>query len=137
MANQRIKKVKNPIKIPSAHGDDQPATRKIVWLVRDELRSDFQSLEQKMESRFTEMESRFSKIDSRFNEMEARFTSIDSRFQSIESRFLSIESKLSQMMVLLEEQNSNNRIVLEGLQGLWQRQERIESVLSNLKIQSV
>jgi hypothetical protein len=30
------------------------------------------------------------------------------------------------MQLLLEEQNSNNRIVLEALQGLWQRQDRLE-----------
>ena len=77
--------------MPSARTEDQPATRRMLSLVRDELKSDIRSLERKMDSKFEK-----------------------------------IESRLSEMALLMEEQNSNNRIVLEGLQALWQRQDRIE-----------
>ncbi len=79
------------LQIPSAQSEDQPATRKMLYLVRDELKGDIRSLEAKIESRFQSMESSHA------------------RFQ-----------------ILMEEQNSNNRIVLEGLQALWQRQDKIE-----------
>ncbi len=85
-------KIKTPqIQIPSARSEDQPATRKMLALVRDELKSDIRGLEQKMESGFHK-----------------------------------IEAGNSRMQLLLEEQNANNRIVLEGLQTLWYRQDRLE-----------
>jgi chromosome segregation ATPase len=116
----------NPIRIPSARAGDQPATRKMLTLVRNELRSDIRSLERKMEARFASLDSRFTSIDSRFSSIDSRFSEIDSRFAQQDSRFDALDSRLSRMELLLEEQNSNNRIVLEGLQALWQRQDRIE-----------
>ena len=44
----------------------------------------------------------------------------------MESRFAEVKTDLIKVQLLVEEQNSNNRIVLEGLQALWQRQDRIE-----------
>ena len=46
--------------------------------------------------------------------------------QKMESGFHKLESGNSRMQLLLEEQNANNRIVLEGLQTVWQRQDRLE-----------
>jgi hypothetical protein len=46
--------------------------------------------------------------------------------QKMESGFHEIEAGNSRMQLLLEEQNANNRIVLEGLQILWHRQDRRE-----------
>lgn len=82
------------IKIPSAKNDDQPATRGMLRLVRDELKSEIRSLDRKMDARFE-----------------------------------GLTSELNRALVLFEEQHSNNRIVLEGLQALWQRQDRIEKGL--------
>lgn len=86
-------KAKNSIPFTSAKSDDQPATRKMLKLARTELKSDIRSLERRM--------------DSRFNAIDARFDSMDSR--------------LARMELSFEEQNANNRIVLEGLQMLWQK----------------
>ncbi len=87
MAKKRTKS----IRISSARSEDQPATRKMLSLVRDEL-------SQKMESGFNSLRSDVQKL----------------------------EAGNSRMQLLLEEQNANNRIVLEGLQSLWQRQDSIE-----------
>ncbi len=116
------KKTNSPIKIPSAKNEDQFATRKIVFLVRGELTSEIRSQGQKMESGF-------KAVDARFDGLEARFSGIDSRFKSMDSQFEELRGESFRMQVLFEEQNSNNRIVLEGLQALWQRQERIEKQL--------
>lgn len=85
------KEKETPIQIPSAKSEDQPATRKALYLVRDELKSDIRSLEHKMDAGFARL-----------------------------------GAEMSRMHLLLEEQRSDNRVVLEGLQGLWQRQARIE-----------
>lgn len=88
-------KTKAPqVQIPSAGSEDQPATRKMLALVRDELKSDIRGLEQKMESGFHKL-----------------------------------ESGNSRMQLLLEEQNANNRIVLEGLQTLWHKHDHLEQDL--------
>jgi chromosome segregation ATPase len=174
-----------PIKIPSAKNDDQPASRKMLRLVRDELKSEVRSLSRKMDTRFEavdaqfkvidsqfkgidsqfksidlqfkSIDSRFKSIDAQFKSIDARFKGIDSRFDDMESRFEGIDSRFDKMdfrfqemtgrfdslieeirtdhirtQMLLEEQHSNNRIVLEGLQALWQRQERIEKAIPGL-----
>ena len=92
------KKTVTRIQIPSARSEDQPATRKMLSLVRDEL---------------------LQKMEAGFSHAMAESTQIRSELQEI-------KAANSRMELLLEEQNSNNRIVLEGLQALWQRQEKIE-----------
>ena len=119
MAKKAAKKMIPSIEIPSAKTGEQFATRKELHLVRDELKSDIRSLELKIDGHFNGIESRFNGIESRFN-------GIESRFNGIESRLEKMQAEQFRMYALMEEQNSNNRIVLEGLQGLWQRQERIE-----------
>lgn len=97
-----VKKSLPEFKVPPASAENQPATRKMLRLVRDELKSDIQALGLKTDSRFGEVSSKFEEV----------------------------RGDLSRMQLLFEEQNSNNRIVLEGLQALWQRQAAIEQRLS-------
>jgi hypothetical protein len=94
----KSQKVRNPFKIPSAKAADQPATRKMLSLVRNELRSEIRALDLKVDSGFEKMDATLQRMDLR-----------------------------------LEEQNANNRIVLEGLQLLWQRQERTDTRLERLE----
>lgn len=105
---------------------DLPATQGMLQLVRRELKSE-------MRAGFRQMESRFDQIDSRFAQMDSRFAQVDSGFAESNSRFAQMDSKLEQVLsevarigLLVEEQNSRNRIVMEGLTGLFQRQERVE-----------
>ncbi len=75
-----------------------PATQGMLQLVRSELKADIRGLSSEMKAGFNQMDSKFEQV----------------------------RSDVARIGVLVEEQNSNNRIVLEGLTGLWQRQERIE-----------
>ena len=122
----RTKKAKT-VRMPSAKSDDKPATRKMLKLVRHEL-------VQKMDAGFGRMEARFIEMDARFIEMDARFGQMDARFTRMESRFTESDSRFTQMQLKIEEQTANNRIVLEGLQALWQRQDRLEARVDNLKV---
>ncbi|MBY0470031.1 hypothetical protein K2X30_02610 [bacterium] len=112
-------KKSNKIQIPSARSEDQPATRRLVYLVRDEL--------------LGKMEAGFSQVSSDISSMRSDISSIRSDISSIRSDMSRMQSEMrsdfSRMQILLEEQNSNNRIVLEGLQAVWQRQDRIESIV--------
>ena len=51
-------------------------------------------------------------------DLKSQIQSLDSK---VETGFLDVKSSLLQMQLLLEEQNANNRIVVEGLQGLERR----------------
>ena len=119
---------------------DIPATQGMLQLVRTELKADIRSLSSEMkagfsqiDSRFSQIDSRFSQIDSKFSQIDSNFSQLDSKFSQIDSRFNQVDSKFERVIadvarigVLVEEQNANNRIVLEGLTGLWQSQERVE-----------
>jgi hypothetical protein len=98
---------------------DLPATQGMLQLVRNELKS--------------EMKAGFGQVDARFNQIDARFAQFESKFAQVDSRFEQILSEISRIGILVEEQNSRNRIVLEGLAGLWQRQDRIESRVDDVE----
>ena len=98
---------------------DLPATQGMLQLVRTELKADIRSLS-------SEMKAGFSQIDSRFSQIDSRFSQVDSKFNLMDSKFERVIADVARIGVLVEEQNANNRIVLEGLTGLWQRQERVE-----------
>lgn len=83
-----------------------------------------------VDARFAQVDARFDQVDARFDQMEARFNQIDARFSEqdakFDSKFQHVLAEVARIGVLVEEQNANNRIVLEGLSGLWHRQERME-----------
>ena len=159
---------KSELKPPFASNSRElPATQGMLQLVRTELKADIGELRSEMksglsqidarfsqvdakfndmESKFSQIDSRFSQIDSRFNQIDSRFNQVDSRFKQVDSRFDQMDSKFERVLsevarvgVLVEEQNSNNRVVLEGLTGLWQRQERVECRVDDVEklVQSI
>lgn len=100
--------------IPSAKSDDQPATRKMLRLVRDELKSEIRAVSHKIDqydSRFNQQDSKFEQIDAKFKEVDARF---DELTHKMDSGFATLIAESFRTRALLEEQAANNRIVLEG-----------------------
>lgn len=85
------------LKFRPASGD-LPATQRMLQLVRSELKADIRGLR---------------------SETRAGFNQTDSKLEQV-------LSEVARVGTLVEEQNSNNRIVLEGLTGLYQRQDRNE-----------
>ena len=83
------KSVLKPIKIPSAKSEDQLATRKMLYLVRDELRSQIQSLDLK----------------------------VDAKISGLDSKIENLTAIVHRSVLLAEEQRADNRIVLEGTIG--------------------
>lgn len=112
---------------------NMPATVGLVLEVRDELKADVRALEAKMDSRFLALDSRFANIDSRFSSIDARFANIDARFAAQDSKFAAMDAKIEQILVsvhrtqaIVEEQRSENRVMLEALNGFVKRMDRIE-----------
>ena len=88
----------------------------------------------RIDARFGKVDAEFKRIDARFGDVDAGFKRIDAQFGSVNARFNSldgdiadIKSMFHQSMLKFEEQRSENRVVLEALHGLAQRQDRVES----------
>jgi hypothetical protein len=84
-----------------------PATQGMLQLVRSELKSDIRGLR-------SEMKSGFNQIDSKLEQ---------------------VQSSIDRLSYIVEEQNSRNQVVLEGLTGLFQRQNQIE--LRNSEVENL
>ena len=117
-----------------------PATQGMLYETREELKSEMRGLQYQLNSLQQSMEARFSQVDAKFSSMDSKFRSIDAKFSSIDSRFSSIDAKLSKMdaslheiKLLVEEQNARNIYVLDGLVSLFNRQERVEGEVAELK----
>lgn len=120
----------------------------------DSLDSKIKSIDSKfdsIDSRIQSMDARFDSIDSKIQSMDARFDSVDSRMDSLDSKIDSVDSKIDsvelrlnskfediksdihQVKLLVEEQNARNVIVLDGLAGLFHRQDRVEKEVIDLR----
>ena len=113
------KKTENPIRIPSARSEDQPATRKMLDLVKREL-------SQKISSESSRLEGKIDELRGEFGGLRGEFSGLRGEFGGLRAEFGEFNGSITRMELMFEEQNANNRIVLEGLQLLWQRQERHE-----------
>lgn len=56
-----------------------------------------------------------------------------SGFRQVGSRLEQVLSEVARVGILVEEQNSRNRVVLEGLTGLWERQQRSDNRVSDVE----
>lgn len=113
MKSSRSKKTSN--KQPPRTALDTPTTQRMLYLVRDEI--------------LHKVDSRFDKGEARFFGIEARFDKVDARFAEIDARFNSLEAKFDRMLIMLEEQNSRNKVVMDSLNSIYERQDRVEKYL--------
>lgn len=112
-------------KLPQKHRD-MPATVGLVYEVRDELKADIRALDAKMESRFAQVDSRFAQIDSRFDQIDSRFSKQDARMSSMDEKIEKILASVHRTQAIVEEQRSENKVMLEALHGFVQRMDRME-----------
>lgn len=99
-------KAKKPT-YPSRSGD-VPVTQRMLYVVRDELKSDIRQLDSKLSGR------------------------IDSLEGKVKALFHELMSQIHQMKILVEEQNARNIIVMDGLVNLFERQDRIEAKVDKI-----
>ncbi len=109
----------------------------------------FQAMDAKFEARFQAMdakfEARFQAMDANF---EARFQAMDVKVDGIHHSLAAeisrvhtdmgrlgseLRAEISRVGVLVEEQNARNAVVLEGLSGLFRRQEKVEDDVEDMK----
>lgn len=81
---------------------DLPATQGMLQLVRNELKSDTQALR---------------------SEMNSQFKQVDSKIEQVLGVVHQVAAEVARVGTLVEEQNSRNEVVLEGLSVLFHRQD--------------
>lgn len=92
---------------------------------------------EQIDAQFEQIDARFKQMDSRFDQMDLRFDAmasrIDSRFSDMDSRLEKMLSRMYQMHSLAEEQNARNKVVMDGLNFLFDRQDRCETRINEVE----
>lgn len=116
-------------KSPTLKSKDLPATQGMVLKLQAQVKADLRSLEKKTEAQFKQVDARFKLVDARFDQ-------VDARLSQVESQIAAVLSEVHRIALMMEEQNSRNRYVLEGYDQVYQRQERLEKEVEN-RLQAV
>ncbi len=106
-----------PIRIPKAKPTDYPATRGMLDRTRQELKAEIKGVKAEIKGVKAEIKGVRSELNAK----------IDGVRSELKAEIASLRASVERTNLLVEEQNANNRIVLEGLQALWQRQDRLEA----------
>lgn len=105
--------------------DNVPATKSMLFEVRDELKSDVRGLRH-------EMQASFKRIEARFEEQKARFEKADAKFEKADAKFEKMWAEVHRMGILYEEQNARNIYVLDGYTSINDRLEKVEKKTHDL-----
>jgi hypothetical protein len=89
---------------------DAYVTQKMLYHVRDEL---------------------MAHTEKKFHEVKSEFHGVKSEIHSLKASLSKLEKLVHNSALLAEEQNNRNKIVLDGLSHLFERQERIESKIDS------
>lgn len=93
-------------------------TQQMLYLVRDELKSDILSVKEE-----------FGSLKSGQDSLKLEMKASEQRLSSV---FEAIKAEMHRFGLMVEEQRNNNRIVFDGLNGLFLRQERVETGLATI-----
>ena len=102
------KNTRKAVTYPRLAGDAF-VSQKMLYSVRDEM---------------------ISHTEMKFQETEVRFDEVKAEIHEVKATIARIEKSSHRMELLLEEQNNRNKIVLDGLSHLFERQERIEKKMN-------
>src|SRR5581483_4655117 len=131
-----------------------PASRGELFQVRDELKADFRRLDFRLDSldakidsvdkkvdqvdkkidqldkKIDQMGKKFDQVDKRLDEVDKRFDEVNKKFvwlrDEFKAEFEKLYSMIARIELLAEHQRNENKVVLDGLNGLYQRQDRVE-----------
>lgn len=123
---------KKVVKYPRSAGDVF-ATQKMLYSVRDEVIAHTEKKFQQTEVRFHELKSEIHEVKVVIHEVKSEIHGVKSEIHGVKSEVHGLKAQISQLdksmhriALQVEEQNNRNKIVLDGLSQLFERQERIE-----------
>ena len=105
---------------------DVPATVGLVKEVRNELRADMRALREDVKSEIASVKGELK------SEIASVNTNLKSEISKTNSSLHRLESEVAKIKVLVEEQRSENRIVLDGFNNFRERQDRFEVRLDEM-----
>ena len=118
--------------------EDVPVTKAMLELTEKRLEEKIESAKLELKSEIgsvrTELRAEIgtartelrAEIGTARTELGAEIGSVKSELQAVKAAIHDVKSEVHRLAILIEEQNARNKIVLEGLTGLFQRQDRIE-----------
>ena len=118
--------VKQNTKKPSSRSDLLPVNRKMLHVVRDELKSDILAVRHEMKSFSHRVDSLDHKIESLDHKVESLSHKVDG-FQA------SVSSQLHEMKLMWESNLHEQRLMMEHMTVLFERQDRVEQGLADLR----
>ncbi len=118
-------------------------TQKMLFQVRDELKAQTASSEQKLlsavyeirsenqgfKAEFESIRAEIHDIRSEMHDIRAEIHELRSDIHGVKSEVQALRADVHRIALLVEEQNNRNKIVLDGLTQLFERQGRIEEEL--------
>ena len=108
-----------PLKMP-LKTKDLPATQRMLHLLESKLTN--------------EMKAGFKQIDAKFDvKIDQLSASINSGIKEVLAVVHRQAAQVDRMELLIEEQNSRNVVVLEGLTNLFTRQDRVETRMDDVQ----
>ncbi len=133
------RKTKYPFPGSTAKADDQPASGKMLKLVKNELKEEIGLVRSELKGEIshvrTSMQGSINSLDTRLSHVEVELKDLKGEVREVKkivhqnSRNISeIKIMVHKTNLLVEEQNANSQIVLDGLQAVWQRQDRMEGL---------
>lgn len=122
-------KRKNPLR--KLGHNDLPATVGLVKAVRSELLADIRAVKEEIHSVREEVSSVREDVTSLRQELRHEIKTVRHDMNSMEARLGAkieqVTSAVHRVQVIVEEQRSENRIVLDGLKTVIDRQDRFEA----------
>jgi len=100
--------------------------------VRDELRAEIKAVDERLTTVRDELLSEIRTLDHRMNALELKMEQFKTEIRfELKFGLEQFHSTASRILTLLEEQRSDNRLVLEGHQLLWQKMSEIDQRFKN------
>ena len=93
----------------------------------------FEKLEARMDAlevRMDDIEQRMERLEQRMENLEHRMEHLEKRMDRLESKIDLMRSEIHRIALLVEEQNSRNKFVLDGYAQIHRRQGEFESLVN-------
>jgi hypothetical protein len=72
-------------------------------------------------------------LDSKISTLDSKYSTLDSKISTLDSKIEKTIGNTHRIQVLMEEQRSENRIVLDGLKNMMERQDRLEAEIKEVR----
>jgi archaellum component FlaC len=111
-------------------------TKKMLFGVRDELKSDVTTLRLETRAGFKKVDARFNEVDARFKRVDARFNQVDARFNQIDARFDQVDAKFNEVHAQFKDVHSAIAEVKSEVLNLKSEVSKVVAVVHRIAVQS-